>query len=246
MEKIEIPYSVNVTITFNNGKESKRINKIIFRNTKGDSYYSKADSIDFYYGNDLIQSLEYKKEDGIYKKSSLSFIIAPKSNNRIFLDIRQGNSKDNSDVFYHADTLFLDFRGYLDVLYEVNFNTTKKTLTDAEKEKNEGTLSVIGIIALIVQFICFFIAKFNLKNTYNKEVIGINQIGNMIGADTSVSKATSTTGLGIFAVVMMGICCISFFVLAGLSAKKSTGKYMPLFGVFAVLTIIGGFIVAIY
>lgn len=246
MEQIEIPDSVNVSITFNNGKESKRINKIIFRDTKEGSYDSKVDSIDFYYGNNIIHSLEYKKEDGIYKKSSLSFIIAAKSKNRIFLDIRQGNSKDSSDVFNHADTLFLRIRGYLDVLYEVKLNTTENTLTDAEKEKNESTFFGIGIIALIVQIICFFIAKFNLKNTYDEEVIGKIQIGDMVGSDTVVHHTSSTTGFGVFGVIMMGVCCVTFFVLAALSSKKGTGNSMPLFGVFAVITIIGGLIVAVY
>lgn len=134
----------------------------------------------------------------------------------------------------------------VDVLYEVKFNTTENTLTNAMKEKNENTLSVIGIVALIVQFICFFIAKFNLKNNYDEEVIGEIQIGDLVGSDTVVHHTSSTTGFGVFGVIMMGVCCITFFVLAALSSKKGTGKNMPLFGVFAVITIIGGFIVAIF
>ena len=131
---------------------------------------------------------------------------------------------------------------------EQNTNEIDRIVRELEKksEKNENIFKIVGIVSYIAQVVFFLIAKANLKNSYHEEVIGVIRIGDMIGPDTSVTHSSTSNGLAVFAAIMMGVCCVSFFVLAGLSSKKGTGKYMPLFGVFAVLTIIGGFIVAIY
>lgn len=241
MRELNVHFRIKATVSGRNIINKLRFNSVLIQDNK----------IDFCYNDNIIYTLYYNKSDGVYKKNESEIIIAPREN-KVILEFKKENDSvdiniDTTDIFYNA---FKDYlTEYNDIPVDSNSKKDKTKTPISEKEqceKRENIFKIIGIVGVIVQFVFFLIAKFNLKNTYNEEVIGKIQIGNMIGADTSVSHSSSTTGLGVFAAVMMGVCCISFFVLAVLSAKKGTGKYMPLFGVFAVLTIIGGFIVALF
>lgn len=236
MEELNVKY-VTAKLSTKYIKEKKRFNEVVIHDA----------TIDFKLYNELVYTVPYKKSDGICKKNDSELIIAT-AQNRITLEFQKyDKNSDSAAVTDTTETFYNAFKDCLTERFDIVAGSKSKKVDDAQqKESTENILQTIGIIGVIAQFIFFLIAKFNLKNTYDKEVIGTIQIGNMVGADTAVSHSSSTNGLGVFAVVMMGICCVAFFVLAGLSSKKGTGKGMPVFGVFAVLTIIGGFIVAIY
>ena len=203
--------------------------------------------MEFYFNGNLIYSLSFQKSDGILKKNESEIIIISKQNkiNLTFekVDNAEEIDIDTTEVFFNAFKDYLTVRSDLLSLEGQGKNINSK---DEKKENTEKVLQLIGILAMFAQFISFLLAKLNLKNSYHEKVIGKIQIGNMIGADTTVSQSTYATNIGVIGAVMMGLCCISFFILAGMSSKIGTGKSMSLFGVFAVITIIGGFIVAIF
>lgn len=206
MEELNVKY-VTAKLSTKYIKEKKRFNEVVIHDA----------TIDFKLYNELVYTVPYKKSDGICKKNDSELIIAT-AQNRITLEFQKyDKNSDSAAVTDTTETFYNAFKACLTERFDIVAGSKSKKVDDAQqKESTENILQTIGIIGVIAQFIFFLIAKFNLKNTYDKEVIGTIRIGNMVGADTAVSHSSSTNGLGVFAVVMMGICCVAFFVLAGL------------------------------
>lgn len=242
MKEIIIPKAVKVIINSDEMEFSEEINRIIIQDKK-ETESTEDIEIEFYCDKDLKHSVECKRKDGIYKTESSKILIAPKSKHEIVMDFSQAKySYSKVEIPSYTDSMIQELKEHLNVFDEKMY----KTLLSEESEKFDSKISVAAVFAMIVQVACFIISKINLKNNYQEEVIGKIEIGDMIGADTVVHHTSSTSGLGVFGMIMMCVCCLSFFVMAALSGTKGSGKSMPICGVFAVITIIGMIIVLVY
>lgn len=120
----------------------------------------------------------------------------------------------------------------------------------AENEDNSDNTGVglvlVGVVTFVIQLVFFFIGKSNFSSSYHEDVVGTIRIGDMSGVDTTVSHLTSTTGLGVAALVIMCICLLTFFILGGLYSSYGEGNLIPIFILFIVITIIGILLVVFF